>query len=213
MKRALALALTAAAALPASAAAQEEPPPPVPDEVRAVVVFTPIAFGEPTYVNGVLRGVDQARQTVALEESPFPFGTWSEVATTATDGGGYFTFKRRPSLVTRWRAVSRTANSGTSAEVQGDVAARLRFALRLSGRSAAAYNGTLGPAHASGLVIQRLARNRSWTTVATPRLSATRFSGRLRVRGKTTLRAAFATDGDHLAAVSRPVTIEPPRRR
>ena len=207
MKRALLVA--ALLALPPAAHAQEEPPPPVPDEVRVVVVFTPITVGEPTYVNGVLRGVEQAGQTVALEESAFPFGAWTEVDTTTTDPGGYFSFKRRPSLITRWRAVSRTANSGTSAEVQGDVAPRVRFAVSLRGMTAS-YSGSLAPAHdGSSVEIQRRSRSGRWSRLTTARLRGTGFRGRLRVRGRTVMRAFFAADGDHAIGASRPVTVDP----
>ena len=202
------LALAAALALAAPAHAQD-PPPPVPDEVRVVVVFNPITVGEPTYVNGVLRGVAQAGQTVALEESAFPFGTWTEVDTTTTDQGGYFTFRRRPTLITRWRAVSRTENTGMSAEVQGDVAPRLRFKPVLRGK-AASWTGTLAPAH-SGLAveIQRRSRSGAWSRVTTSRLRGAAFRGRMRLRGRTVLRALFAADGDHAAAASPAVTLDP----
>ena len=203
-----AAAVLAALALPASAHAQEEPPP-VPDEVRVVVVFNPLTFGEPTYVNGVLRGVAQVGETIALEESAFPFGTWTEVDTTTTDGGGYFSFKRRPSLATRWRAVSRTANSGTSPEVQGDVAPRLRFTAALRGRTVS-FSGSLAPAH-DGLAIeiQRRSRSGAWSKVTDARLRRTSFRGRMRIRGRTVLRAFFPPDGDHLNASSAPVTLDP----
>lgn len=202
-------AILAALALPASAYAQDEPPPPVPDELRVVVVFNPLTFGEPTYVNGVLRGVAQVGETVALEESAFPFGAWTEVDTTTTDGGGYFSFKRRPTLATRWRTVSRTTNSGTSPEVQGDVAPRVRLKASLRGRTAS-FSGSLAPAH-DGLAveIQRKARSGSWSRVADARLRGTAFRGRMRIRGRTVLRAFFPADGDHVNASSPPVTLDP----
>lgn len=207
MKRAA--AILAALALPASAHAQETPPP-VPDEVRIVVVFNPLTFGEPTYVNGVLRGVAQVGETVALEEAPFPFGTWSEVDTTTTDGGGYFSFKRRPSLATRYRVVSRTTNSGTSPEAQADVAPRLRFAGSLRGMTAT-LTGSLAPAHHGlDVEIQRKSRSGRWSRVTTARLRRTAFRTRMRIRGRTVLRASFPGDGDHLPVVSAPATLDPP---
>ena len=199
----------AALALPVAPAHAQEEPPPVPDDVRAVVVFNPITVGEPTYVNGALRGVELAGQTVALEESAFPFGAWTEVDTATTDGGGYFSFKRRPSLITRWRVVSRTANSGTSPEVQGDVAPRVRFKASLRGRTVS-YSGSLAPAH-DGLAveIQRKSNSGAWRRLTTARLRRTSFRGRMRIRGRTVLRAFFAGDGDHANASTAPVTLDP----
>jgi hypothetical protein len=209
MRRAAIAAWLAALALPASAAAQEEPPPPVPDQVSAVVVFTPLTYGEPTYVNGQLDGTQTARQTVALEESQFPFGAWTQVASANTDDMGYFSFKRRPALLTRWRVVSLTQNSGTSPEVEAAVAPRLRFRVSLRG-SLASYTGSLAPAHDRAAVqLQRKSRRGTWTTVASPRLRGTRFKGRMRLRGRTVLRALFPPDGDHLQAASPAITLDP----
>ena len=208
MRRVVTLAVAAALAAAPAAFAQEEEPPPVPDQVSAIVVFTPLTFGEPTYVNGLLRGTQQARQTVALEESAFPFGTWTQVASTNTDDQGWYSFKRRPSLNTRWRVVSLTPNTGTSPEVEVGVAPRLRFKAKLSGRTAN-YSGSLAPAHTGGVQVQRRSRSGSWTTVATARLRGTAFRGRLRLRGRTVLRALFPTDGDHLQAQTAPLTLDP----
>lgn len=209
MRRAALIAAFALALPPAAAAQEADPPPPVPDEVRVVVVFNPITFGEPTYVNGVLRGVAQAGEKVSLEEAPFPFGTWTEVDTTTTDQGGYFSFRRRPSFATRWRVISRTSNSGISPEVQGDVAPRLRFGASLRGRTVS-YTGSLAPAH-DGLAveIQRKSRRGGWSRLTTARLRRTAFRGRLRIRGRTVLRAFFLADGDHLQAATAPVTLDP----
>lgn len=203
-----ATAAMAVLALPAAASAQDEPPP-VPDQVSAVVVFTPITFGEPTYVNGQLHGTRQARQTVALEESAFPFGAWTQVDSARTDDMGWFSFRRRPALATRWRVVSLTPSSGTSAEVEVGVAPRLRFAVSLR-RRVASYSGSLAPAHDGGAVqIQRKSRRGSWSSIASPRLRGTAFRGRMRLRGRTVLRAFFPADGDHLQATSAAITLDP----
>jgi hypothetical protein len=180
-----------------------------------VSVFDPITYGENAFVNGQLVGEeDQAGQIVTLQESPFPFTTWTDVATTTTDYLGYYSFKRHPAQTTRYR----TAWQGqltSEREVQAAVAPRIQLRAAPAGRNVIRYTGRFSPAlPGQRVALQRQAASGAWTTIATPALrSGLRFQGRLRARSAVVLRAFFATDGAHLDGFSNAVRVVPVTRR
>jgi len=209
MRRAALLAAVLCGATGAPAAAQTPP-----QRVTIVSVFNPILFGEDAYVNGQLIGDEQGGQTVALEESPFPFTTWAAVASTTTDQNGYYSFKLRPSLTTHYRTVPGSGPGMTSErEVPVEVAPRIALKAVSAGRSSIRFSGSFAPRHdGQSVAIQRQSRGGGWTTVASARLSrGISFGGRLRARRPVVLRAFFVSDGDHLTGYSRPVRAAPGR--
>lgn len=202
MRRAALLTVLLSCGLAAPARAQTPP-----QRVTIVAVFTPIAFGESTYVNGQLIGDEQGGQPLALEQAPFPFTTWATIADTTTDVNGYYTFKVRPSLTTHYRTVAQGVYS--EREVEAQVAPRLALKAAASGKSSIRFSGRFAPAtEGASVAIQRQHSSGSWTTVATARLKGgTTFAGRLRARGTTVLRAYFMSDGAHADGASRPVRV------
>lgn len=196
--------LFAVLAAPAVAAA--------PARITIVSVFNPIAVGENGFINGqLISGLetedDQAGQTVGLEESPWPFTTWTPVATATSDFRGFYSFKVHPSLTTHYRTVSQGMTSEREVPVQ--VTPRMTLTASAAGKTAIRFSGKFAPAKdGQSVAIQRQHSNGSWTTVATARLKGgTTFAGRLRARGAAVLRAFFVSDGANADGSSRPVRV------
>jgi hypothetical protein len=202
MRRVVATAV-AFAALAAPAVAQ------APARITIISVFDPITVGENGFVNGQLVSEldDQGGQTVGLEESPWPFTTWTAVATATSDYRGFYSFKVHPSLTTHYRSVSQGMTSEREVPVQ--VAPRIALKAAAAGKTSIRFSGTFAPAKdGQSVAIQRQHSNGSWTTVANARLKeGTTFAGRLRARGTTVLRAFFLSDGAHVDGSSRPVRV------
>ena len=181
-----------------------------PQRVTIVSVFNPIVFGDNAYVNGQLVGEEQGNQGVSLEQSPFPFTTWTAIASATTDVNGYYSFKLRPSVTAHYRAVPASAPGTTSdREVPVDVAPRIVLTATAAGKSSIRFSGKFAPAKdGQSVAIERKHSNGSWTKVATARLKGgTTFAGRLRARGTTVLRAFFVSDGVNADGSSRPVRV------
>jgi hypothetical protein len=205
MKRAL-LAAAATLALAAPAAAQTPP-----ERISIVSLFDPIFYGEKAFVNGQLIGGDNAGQIVVLQESPFPFTTWTDVAQQTTDFQGYYSFWRRPAVTSHYRT---SWNSGQlqSTEVQTQVIPRLVLTTRRLNRTTVRFVGTLRPAHPDQAVEIQRRTSAGWRTVATYHLrGGTTFAGRLRARHTLRVRAFFASTGDVLPAYSAAVSVPAPR--
>lgn len=149
-------------------------------------------------------------QTVALYASVFPFTAWTQVATLTTDFEGYFSYHSTIAQNTAYRAVWQSAAPLQSRD------RILKFPLRLSlharrGRGGlVTFSGNAYPLHPGArLLIQRMGshgRFRSLTT--TTLLSSSRFTRRVRVRGRGgVFRALFAGDGQFGIGASRPLRV------
>jgi hypothetical protein len=205
MRRALA-ACAAALALAAPAAAQTPP-----ERITIVALFDPIYFGQKTFVNGQLIGGDNAGQIVTLQEAPFPFTTWSDVAQITTDYQGYYSFMRRPALTTYYRTVW-NGQVMSEQQVQVRVFPRLSFhASRLNSKTVR-FAGTLAPAHPDQAIQIQRQTGSGWRTVAsyTLRGGGSTFAGRLRAHHAVRLRAFFPSQGDVVPAYSVAVTVPKP---
>jgi hypothetical protein len=104
------------AAVPARAQTPAPPtqPPPAneqPDRITVTPVFKTIVFGEPSFISGRFRHLDNPDaepvghrdKTVTLEEAPYPFAAFTPIGSTVTDREGYFSFKIAPGLNSRYR--------------------------------------------------------------------------------------------------------------
>jgi hypothetical protein len=181
-----------------------------PARITIVSVFDPIKVGENGFVNGQLvsEADDQEGQTVGLEESPYPFTTWTPVAAATADFRGFYTFRVKPALTTHYRTVSQGMTS--EREVPISVAPRIGFKAMPDGKSRIRYSGTLSPAKdGQSVTVQRQHSNGSWSSVASVTLKGggKTFAGRLRARKTTVLRARFVSDGAHTDGYSRAVRI------
>jgi hypothetical protein len=231
--RAALVALLGAAALllaPLTAAAQQTYPE---DQLRILSVFKTITFGEGAFITGQLRRVvgpdvpsePYVGRGITLEQSPFPYvAGWTTVATTVTDAEGYYDFRQRPDLNTRYRVRSEDPPLTSVEKV-----ARVRFAvrLRLSDTTPAKgdlveFSGTVVPAHHGGTVyIQRQSGATSWKTVTRGRLRflndfTSAFRRRVRVHQSGVFRVRVESDGAHLAGTNgegRRIEVHEKKRR
>jgi hypothetical protein len=204
--RAFTAALAMLAALVAAVPSTANAVPP--RRVGIIALFSPITFGEVTFVNGRLVGTGQAGQPVALEQSPPPFTDWTPIQQITSDASGFYSFELRPSDTMEYRA---TAQGTPSRAVQIAVAPRITFKARPVGTSSVRFSGTFGPARPGELVaIQRRSSTGAWTTISSAGLgTGTVFRGRLRAHYRITLRAFYSGDDQHLAGHSNAVTVVP----
>jgi hypothetical protein len=236
---ALAALAGAALALPASAPAQAQAPMPPfqADRISFIAIFPSVVVGDTAFLSGQFfhkdnpeaEPVDYRNHPVTLEASPYPFTTWTAVASTTTDqgdierGGGFFYFEQHPQVTTRYR-VRATDPPALSDERKVGVSPllSLRARTRRSGRRLlVTLSGGVAPAHDGTKVSlqRRRAGRRAFRTVAQPTLrrrakGGSRWSAQLSLqRGAAfDFRVVFAGDADHARGTSRTLTVRAPAR-
>src|SRR3954464_3024373 len=77
------------------------------------------SFNENITLSGQVFGTAVSGITVSLQENPYPFAGWSDVATTTTDAAGRYVFVRQLKTNTAWRVVAQTKPAGTSKRALG----------------------------------------------------------------------------------------------
>jgi hypothetical protein len=175
-------------------------------------------------VSGRVEGAGVNGLRVALEQSTFPHTDgFREVATTRAGRSGDFRFAaRQVFLATRFRAVTRSAVSVTSAPVEALVRARVGIRRTQRTRRALRLAGRVRPGLPDGrATLQRRTRSGGWALVrrkalrtpATDR-STYRFKVR-RLRRTAVYRVKVAPNdgGAHLGGVSRAVRVGKRRGR
>jgi hypothetical protein len=169
------------------------------------------SFNENITLSGQVFGTAVAGITVSLQENPYPFADWTDVATTTTDAAGKYVFVRQLKTDTAWRVVAQTKPAGTSGTAlvleQDTVTLKTSTSRPKRGKSVL-FTGFATPARiGSPVYIQRLGK-RGWRTILTAKLSVTpipdtaSYAVRLRrvVSGKY---RAFVPGGyDHLSDTS-----------
>jgi hypothetical protein len=175
-------------------------------------------FNDNITLSGQVSGTAVGGITVTLQENPYPFSGWDEVATTTTDASGRFAFIRQLKSHTGWRVVAQTKPAGTSLPafvlLQDRVSLKANTTRPKHGHTVL-FTGFANPARVGGPVyVQRLGKH-GWRTVLTAKLSATAipdtasYAVRLR-RVVSGLYRAYVPGGyDHLAdtSSSRRITI------
>jgi hypothetical protein len=168
-------------------------------------------FNENITLSGQVSGTSVAGITVTLQENPYPFAGFNEVATTTTDASGKYVFVRQLKTNTAWRVVAQTKPAGTSTVafvLQQDTVTLKASTTRPRRGHTVLFTGFATPARfGSPVYIQRLGK-RGWRTVLTAKLSITSipdtvsYAVRLRrvVSGK--YRAFVPAGYDHLADTS-----------
>ena len=205
MKRTLLIATFCLAVLAAPALGAK----PAPKNITIDATPTTVKFGGIATLTGKLNGSNNAARPVMVEQDPFPLDTFTNAGTTTTTATGDWTFGVKPTVNTRYRARSGTAESKTV-----DVMVRPAITLKLSDRTPARgqrvrFSGTLCPEH-DGVAIALQRRTASgWKTVRSPVLkdvagsTCSSYSKRLRVRRTSAYRTRFLGDADHAAGNSR----------
>jgi hypothetical protein len=171
----------------------------------------PVLFGSPVTLSGQVFGSAAAGVTVSLQENPYPFNGYNEVATAATDATGHFAFLRTPVTNTAYRVVAQTTPRGTSTTAlvleQDKVSLTASTSRPKRGRSVLFTGFAAPPRVSSQVYIQRLGRS-GWRTVlratqapTTKPLSAS-FAVRLRKVVSGLYRAYVPIGFDHVAGAS-----------
>jgi hypothetical protein len=200
---ALAVALVAAAL--ASAAKPPKPPKPPPGggagQLSIGVSPGVVVFGNGSTVSGQLSGVPSAVGTaLTLDQAPYPFRSFTRLATGAAGGGGAYSFAVTPSSNTRYRVTAQTSPPTTSAEV--DVLVKMRVSIRASGSR---VSGLVSPAHDGDPIALQRRVGHGYRTVAARRLAdagAAHSSYRFTVHRAGVYRARVPADADHLTGTS-----------
>lgn len=168
-------------------------------------------FNENITLAGQVFGTTAAGITVRLQENPYPFSSWEDVATTTTDATGKYQFIRALKTNTAWRVIAETKPAGTSNTAlvlqQDTVTMKVSTSRPSRGRSVL-FTGFATPARFGFPVyIQRLGRS-GWRTVLTAKLAITSipdtvsYAARLR-RVRSGVYRAYVPGGfDHLADAS-----------
>jgi hypothetical protein len=196
--------------LPGSAAAQKQP-----GNLTISASAESVKFGRSVTLSGKLTGPQNEGKNVTLREDPFPFDAFANVATTATNATGDYSFIRTPTVNTRYQ----TRQGGEESEIV-TVTVMPRVSLRVGDRTPAAgrrvrFRGRVCPEHdGATLEIQRRRAPGRWRTVRrailadVPGTTCSRYSRRVRVRRDGTYPAFPPADADHAAGWSRPRRID-----
>jgi len=163
-------------------------------------------------LTGQVFGATPGGITVTLQENPYPFAGWDDVATATTDASGRYQFIRPLRTNTAWRVMAGTKPPGTSNTAlvleQDTVSLRTSSSHPRRGHSVL-LTGFATPARVgSPVYIQRLGKH-GWHRVLTAKLAITGLpdtvSYAIRLRHVVSgLYRAFVPGGyDHLAGVSR----------
>jgi hypothetical protein len=170
-----------------------------------------VPFGGSQTLTGQVYGTAVSGITVTLQENPYPFAGFGDIATTTTDAGGRYQFIRPVTMNTAYRVIAQTKPPGTSATAfsyEQDAVSLRANRSRVRRGQTVLFTGTSAPARVGTPVwVQRLGRN-GWGTVLRTTLAPTTqptiasFAVRLR-RVVPGLYRAFVPGGyDHLAGTS-----------
>jgi hypothetical protein len=179
---------------------------------RSAVVLnaskTAAKFNESVTLGGQVFGTAVAGITVTLQENPYPFAGWTDVATTTADAGGRYQFIRALRSNSAWRAVAGTKPPGTSNTafvLQADSVSLKASTSRPRRRHTVLFTGFAQPARIGGPVyIQRLGRRRVLTAKlsVTPIPDTASYAVRLKRVVNGVYRAYVPGGYDHMAAAS-----------
>jgi len=169
------------------------------------------SFNENITLSGQVFGTAVSGITVSLQENPYPFAGWNDVATTTTDAAGRYVFVRQLKTNTAWRVVAQTKPAGTSNTalvLEEDTVTLKANTTRPRRGHTVLFTGFATPARLGAPVyIQRLGKS-GWRRVLTAKLAATAipdtasYAVRLRHVVSGVYRAYVPGGYDHLADAS-----------
>lgn len=180
-----------------------KPGPPSASSATISASTNPVVFGSSTQITGQVTGKKAAGATVNLQGEPFPYKSFSTVATTTANATGHYSFTVTPGLNTVYRVMAKTAPAATSSNLPVDVRVKVTrrvgtttpavgHRVRFSGFVLPAYNG-------KAVLIQRKTAT-GWTTVARATLVAasplgstprSKYSKRIRFHKRGSYRVWF----------------------
>jgi hypothetical protein len=191
----------------ASAAKPPKPPKPKPPpgggagQLSISASPTVVVFGSGSALSGQLTGVPSAGGTaLTLDQAPYPFRSFTRLATGSTGGDGRYSFPVAPTSNTRYRATAQTSPPTTSAEV--DVLVKKRVSIRVRGSR---ISGLVSPAHDGDPVALQRRVGHVFRTVAASRLADAGTANsryRFSVHRAGVYRVRVPADADHLTGTS-----------
>lgn len=174
-----------------------------------------VVFGHTATITGKVTGSKTAGVTVTLQESPFPFTSFKNVATTTSATNGSYTFTRTPGLNSRYQVVAKTSPPTTSPVAQENV--KFFVSLRLSASTVSSgsrvrFSGVCRPAHTGGLVLIQRKTKTGYKTVSKTLLRASttgqsKYSKKVRITTAGTYRTVVSHDASHATGTSPRRTI------
>ena len=170
-------------------------------------------FNDQVNLTGQVFGTAVAGITVTLQENPYPFAGWNDVATTTTDATGKYLLSRQLKTNTAWRVIAGTKPPGTSNTalvLQQDTVTMKASSTHPRRHRTVLFTGFATPARFGFPVyIQRLGRT-GWHNVLTAKLTITpiadtvSYSVRLRHVVNGLYRAFVPSGFDHQGGTSSP---------
>jgi hypothetical protein len=194
-----------------------------PSGITLSVLPSTAAWGGSITVSGRVQGGGVNGLTVALEASAFPYtAAFQQVATARSGSSGDFRFPARTIFTaTRFRAVTRTTISVTSAVIRADVRARVGLRSTQRRRRAVTLTGRIHPGLPDGrATLQRRTRSGGWAfvrrrAVRTPNTDTSTYSFRVRrLRRAVVYRVKVSANdgGAHVGATSGSLRVAKKRR-
>lgn len=208
--RTKALISTAGLALLASGGPAQAAPP-TPHQLSIAAKPTTVVYGGKTAITGKLTGADNTGETIDLNVDPFPFDTFSKVATTQTTATGTYGFFFSPLENTKVQTSAKSKSPATSPELLVRVAPKVT--LKVSDKTPAegqkvTFSGTVTPEHdGQAVLLQRRASDGSWKTIKTGVLADAGTAPSTYVFKRTinrggTFRVVKPADADHVKGKS-----------
>jgi hypothetical protein len=205
---AISLGAAALATVPLGAQAAK-PPPKQPGNLTLAAQPNPVVFGRSVTLSGKLTGPNNDAKTVNVEADPFPYDSFSTVASATTNATGDYSLTQKPTVNTRYRA----RQGGNESAIE-TVLVRPGVRLRLSDSTPARgqkvrFFGRVCPEHdGATLAIQRrfatgyrTVRRTTLQDVVGSTCSSYKRSFRVFRDGR--FRSVIAGHGDHATGRSR----------
>ncbi len=146
---AISLGTAALAAVPLGAQAAPKPPK-QPGQLTLAAQPNPVVFGRSVTLSGKLTGPNHDGKSVNLQADPFPFESFTNVASAMTSATGDYSLTQKPTVNTRYQA-RQGGNESAIVTVLVRPAVRLRLSdstpargqtVRFSGRVCPEHDGT-----------------------------------------------------------------------
>lgn len=151
----------------------------------------PVTHGKPVQISGSLNGNPSANLGIVLQQNPYPYSGYTDVAIQTTSAAGDYSFTVNPSVNTRYRVVT----TDSSPQVTGDELSQVvnqKVTFTVSDRTpkrraSVRFYGSVTPANDGTYVaLQKRTTTGAFKTVTRIRLvdagdSFSRFSRKIRV--------------------------------
>ena len=205
----VAITLGAAALAAVPIAAQAQKPPKQPGNLTLAAQPNPVVFGRSVTLSGKLTGPNSDGKTVNLQADPFPFDSFSNVASATTNATGDYSLTQKPTVNTRYQA-KQGGNDSAVVTVLVRPAVRLRLSDSTPARGQRVrFSGRVCPEHdGATLSIQRRFRTGYRTVKRTtlrdvPGSTCSSYKRRFRVFRDGRYRSVIAAHADHATGRSR----------